>query len=310
MRRIAFLWLMAIAIAAPTAGEAEESGFPKLGDHIFVPVLALTEPFLVTYVQTNVGLGSTVNSSIPLLSPIDSTVIGTVESDQILTGLGFEYQQRVRDWLAVRLALDVAGRLGSDTNTLLSDGVTGALSYDFNWMMRIYRAKSVLVSGSIGLASRNATFVNLLDWAEDLVAGKDAKLVRPRTSLIGTGGVHAAWGVNHRFGLLGTLTASYGESFDGSGDNAWYSDVRAALSYDISQDLDVPLGLALTGGRSENDLNADTDSGTWFWSARLAVQGRSDFTIGLDLGTYYFDSATQSASTQFRMIVIDMRYYF
>ena len=176
--------------------------------------------------------------------------------------------------------------------------------------MRIYRTETVLVSGSIGLASRNATFINLLNWALDLVSGEKAKLVRPRTSLVGTGGVHAAWGINHRFGLLGMLTASYGESFEESGGNAWFSNVRAGLSYDVSQDLGVPLGLALAGGYFENDLSSETDSGTWFWSARLAVQGRSDFTIGLDLSNYYFDNAAWDERTQFRMFTIDTRYYF
>lgn len=188
--------------------------------------------------------------------------------------------------------------------------MTGLLGYELGWMMRLYRSGPVLVSGSVSLGTRNASFINLLDWASALTAGDDAELVQPRTSLVGTGGVHAAWGIDRRFGLLGALTASYGESLDGQGTNSWYSDVRAAVSYDVSQDVKIPLGLAVTGGRSENDVNADTDSGTWFWTVRLALQGRSDHTIGLQLSSSYFDTSGQSESLQVFQTAIDMRYYY
>ncbi len=308
MRYIALTGLLILALTAQAT--AEEQEFPSLGDHRFVPVTALTEPFLVTYVQSTVGLGWTVNSTTPLINPSDSTMVGSVESDQLLTGLGFQYQQGVKDWLVVKLALDVVGRLGADTNSLLADGVTGAFGYDIGWMMRIYNTRSLLVSGSLGLGTGNATFLNLLALSEDLAAGEDAELVSSRTSLVGYGGLHAAWGINRRFGLLGSLYASYGESFDGSGDNSWHSDGRLALSYDMEQDLSIPLGLALTGGRSENDVNADSEAGTWFWQARLALQGRSDFSIGANFGVDYFEVASQSDRLQFTNFSIDMRYYY
>ena len=308
-RRVALLWLMAIIVLAAPA-MADESGLPRLGDHVFVPVLTLTEPFLVTHVQTAVGLGWTVNSTTPVFDPKDSTVVGSVESDQLLAGLGFRYQQGVKDWLAVRLGVGGIGRLGTDTNSMLADGVTGALGYDISWMMRIYRAQTVLVSGSVGLSKSNATFVSVLDWYNAQQAGEDASLVSPRTSLEGFGGLHAAWGINRRFGLLGSLVASYGESFDGGGANRWHSDVRAALSYNMAQDLSVPLGLVLAAGRTENDVNADSEAGTWFWSVRISEQGNDDFTIGLQLAGYYFDSAGQSDKLQFFDFAVDMRYYY
>jgi hypothetical protein len=308
MRSVALLMLLSVAIAVPATGESP--GFPRLGDHTFVPVMAITEPFLLTYVQTTLGLGKTVNSTIPVFSVLDSTVIGSVEADQVLTGVGFLYQQRVRDWLVVRVDLEVVGRLGTDTSSLLSEGVTAALNYEFGWMMRIYSSHSVLVSGSIGLGSSNATFISVLDWAKALQQGLDTDLVRARRSLVGSGGLHAAWGIGPRFGLLGSLQASYGESFDGRGDNNWYSDARVGLSYDIAQDLNVPLGLALTGGRNENDANADAESGTWFWNLRFAVQGRSDFSIGFEVGSSYFDSQSQGNRQQFADVAINMRYYY
>lgn len=309
MRRCVAVLLLTVLAPAATVS-AEDSGFPSLGDHVFVPVMSITEPFLVTYVQSTVDLGWTLNSEASLAIPPDSVLISGIETDQLFAGLGFQYQQKVKDWLVIRMGLDVVGRLGVDSSSLLADGVTAALGYDIGWMMRIYRSNSLLVSGSLGLGTSNSSFINLLRWSQAVIAGENALLFSSATSLAGYGGLHAAWGIDRRFGLLGSLYANYGESFDGSGDNSWHSDVRLALSYDIRQDLDIPLGLALTGGRVENDVNADSEAGTWFWNLRFAIQGRTDFTIGLDFGIYYFDVDTQSDRLQASRMAIDMRYYY
>ena len=97
---------------------------------------------------------------------------------------------------------------------------------------------------------------------------------------------------------------------DVGGDNAWHSDLRAGVSYNAKTDLKVPIGFALTAGRYENDANADSETGTWFWNLRLSAQGRSDFTAGVAIGTSYFDTARQKESVQFTDIKIDMRYFY
>jgi hypothetical protein len=308
IRHLALCGLMIVVLAVPSA--AQESRFPRLADHQFVPATSIPEPFINTNIQTIVGLGFTTNSTSPLISPEDGTVIGSVESDQVLSNIGLQYQHRVKEWLAVRLSLDIAGRLGTDSNSLLSDGITGSINYDVSWLMRIHSSESVLVSGSLGIGSSSSTFINVLDWLQGQEEGKNTGLVQPHTSLDGFAGVHAAWGMSRRFGVLGSIEANYGESRDGSGDNAWYSDFRLALSYDISQDLNIPLGLALTGARSENEVNADSEAATWFWGLRVAVQAGSDFSIGLGIGTSYFDSSGQSDALQFTQIAFDMRYFF
>jgi len=300
--------LVLVALALPAS--AQEGGIPRLGDHEFVPVSAIAEPFLTTFVQTEISLGQTMNSTVELISPQDSTTIGFVEADQLLTSLAFLYQQRVQDWLVIRVNMGFIGRLGTDTSTLVADGITGAMAYEFGWMMRVFQSESTLLSGSIALGSGVANFISPLDWAYSLLEGQPAQLTHSRRSLTGSGGLHGAWALGRRFGLLGTVLASYGEAFDGQGQNAWQSDARLAVSYDMAQDLKIPLGLALTGGRFENDVSSNSEVGTWFWNLRFAIKGRSDFTIGLQTGMLFFESANQSDKLKIFQTAIDMRYFY
>ena len=97
------------------------------------------------------------------------------------------------------------------------------MTYDIGWMMRIARTESTLLSGSISLGRRSATYVDPLGWAYAIIQGEETPLVASRASLRGAGGLHGAWGLSRRFGLLGAARASYGESFDREGANGWHS---------------------------------------------------------------------------------------
>jgi hypothetical protein len=301
---------LCLALFIPLAAGAQERGLPRLGDHDFVPVLTIDEPFITTHVQTSVSLGKAVNTLVPVLDVTDSTIIGTANADILVAALSFRYQQEVKDWLAFKFDLLAGGRLGTSSHTLVSEGFTGGVGYNLAWLLGIHRSRTFELSGSLGLGNYSATFVNLRDWASGIIEGIDIPLSRARNSLRGSGGLHAAWGISRRFGLLGTLIMSYGESFDGFGENQWTSDSRLALSYDAAHDLNVPLGVALTGGRFERNEGYDSGTEVWFWSVRLAHQGRDDFTIGIDLQHTYGEANSDVGNLELNVISIDMRYYY
>lgn len=304
------IFVLVVVFASSIVAQAQDSPAPQLGDHIFVPVTSLAEPFITTHVQTTISVGKTINATIPVYDIENDEAVRSAKADLFVAGIGFRFQHAAKEWLAVRLGLGTFGRLGTDTSSLLADGVTGSLGYDLGWQVRLYRAEKFILSGSMALGNQSATFINLLDWAEGLISGEGVPLVRSRNSLRGSGELHAGWGISRRFGLLGTFGMIYGESFDGKGQNDWKKDARLAVSYDLVHDIKIPLGLALTGGHYESDTAGGARQGVWFWSARLAAQGRKDFSIGLDLSTSYFESPRHGSKLQVSQISIDMRYYY
>jgi len=299
-----------LALVLASAAAAQDSAFPRLGDHLFTSVTALTDPFITTDVQTTVSLGQTVNARIPVYDLVTDEIIGHAASNLALAGIGFRYQHAAKDWLAVRVGLNAAGRLGTSTTTLIADGVTGTVGYSVGWKVRAFRSRKVILTGSVGLGNQSTTFINLLDWAGGLIEGTNVPLVRPRHSLRGSGGVEAGWGISRRFGLLGSLGAVYGESFDGRGLNDWTLDGRLALSCDLEHDLGIPLGLALAGGHYDADELGANGSGVLFWSVRIAAHGRKDFTLGLEIRQSYLESPLYSDDLHVAQVSIDMRYFY
>jgi len=309
MNKAAILLTLLILVPSLAAG-SEDQPMPRLGEHVFVPVMAIDEPFINTHIQTTVGLGNSRNATVPVIDFNEDVIIGTAKANVVLAGIGFKYQHKVKEWLAAGLDLNVSGRVGTSTPSLISEGLTGGIGYNVGWLVRIHQSEKFILSGTARLGNGSATYVNLLDWVDGILAGEPVGLVQSRQSVRGTGGLQAAWGLSRRFGLLGSLNFSYGEPFDGQGGNSWNHDGRLALSYDMAVDLSVPLGLALTGGHFENKNGTFNDDGVWFWSARFALQSRKDFSIGLDIQTYYLTGSQSGKEYQIGQFSIDMRYYY
>jgi len=295
-------------LGLPLPVVADDALKPTLGDHLFTPVTSVPEPFITTYVQISANLGS-VRASVPL-SLLDSTFVGKVDANQVLVGLGVGYQHAVNDWLAAGLNLGVVGRVGTSTTTILTEGLTGSLQYDLGWLLRLYQSRTVLLSGSMRLGNSSATIINVKQWAAGIESGDSIPLARSHPSVRGSGGLRVGWGMSRRFGLLGSVILSYAESFDGLFENAWDSDVRAALSYDVGQDLKVPLGLALTAGYFGNNVDSSTESGVWFWSLRVATQSRPDFVVGFEYVSSYSQSSSSRSDESLGQLNFDLRYYY
>jgi hypothetical protein len=300
------LLLVIVALAGPSL--AEDSPMPVLGDHRFVPATRIEDAFLNGYVQTSVAVGSATNTNTPEFVLPDSTVVQIAPASQLFFGLAFRYQHRMKEWLAVNATVSAAGRMGSNTRSLLSDGVTGTVGYALGWKVRAVETSSFLMSGSFSLTNTALSLINVLDWADDIFEGRQSDLVRSRGFLRGRFGLHTAWAINERFGLLGTGFASYGESIDSEAGNDWNGDVRLALSYNLEPDIGVPLGVSATAGYS--GVQAFESSSVWFWRMRIAVQTREDFSIGVDLGTSYYESLQRNNNNQFTELSLDTRYYF
>jgi hypothetical protein len=304
--------LLLLLLLAPTfAAGSENQHIPRLGDHVFVPNMALIEPFINTHIQTTVSLGNTKNALTPVIDLTDEeNILGFVEADIVVAAIGFKYQHKVKDWLAAGLSLDVTGRVGTSTPSLVSEGLTGAIGYQVGWLIRAYSSEKFLLSCSANIGTSNATFINLIPWVDGILAGQNVSLVQARQSVSGTGGAHAAWALSRRFGLLGSLNFSYGEPFDSQSGNSWVHNGRLALSYDMAYELAVPLGLALTGGHYENQQSAVAENGVWFWSARIALQSKNDFSIGLDIQNSYVTGTETLRDYKLSQVSIDMRYFY
>src|SRR5262245_26922389 len=186
-----------------------------LGKHTFVPSVYVPGPFIQTYIRNSLGYAQSVELTTPPIEIGGETVSG-LKGDLLFAVLEFEYQHAVKEWLAVNVQIQGLSRLGTETQSLLFQGVTAAAGFKLGWMFKLWRNDRMLLSGTINLMNHSFTTINIAQYIENIIAAggldPDNKLVNATPSARGGGGLRWAYGVSQLVGLTFSVEGSYGES--------------------------------------------------------------------------------------------------
>lgn len=301
------------------AGTQQASGevtvkLPHLGEHVFVPSDYVPGPFIQTYIRNALGYAQSVELTAPPIVIAGKTV-GGLKGDLLFAVLEFEYQHAVKDWLAVDVQVQGLSRLGTETQSLLFQGVTAAVGYKLGWLFRLWRNERMLLSGKLDVMNNSFTTINLAQYIENIIAAgglsPENKLVNATPSVRGGGGLRWAYGVSQLVGLTFAIEGSYGESMTLRAGNQWYLDLGGAASLNLYEKHGIPLGFVI-GFRQASvaELGGDLDDKARNGVFRLSYTGRKDFSLGLE--SYFQSVRPNNLEKPVRSMgtVMTMRYYF
>jgi hypothetical protein len=307
--------LLAVLLLAPppaTAGDdpSPPVRIPHLGEHVFVPDTYIPEPFVATQLRTSVGMGQAVDFQTSLLIIDGKPVLG-LKGDLLFAILGFEYQNAIKDWIAIRARTQVSGRLGTGVQTLLSEGVTAAMGFDFGWLFRLRQGDRSLLSGSIEFGNHQTTAISISGFVKDIIAGVDASLVRTSPSMRGSGGLRYAHGFSELIGMGVSGDVGYGESPSRARDDSWFYRIGAKVDFNLRYPVGVPLGF-VTGAQYESapQDHAEFADGVYGLLLRIAYTGTDDLAVGLQLTFERVPTHESDQNLRFNSANFDMRYFF
>jgi hypothetical protein len=279
-----------------------------------VPSDYVPGPFIQTYIRNALGYAQSVELTAPAIT-IGGETVGGLKGDLLFAALEFEYQHAVKEWLAVDVQVQALSRLGTETQSLLFQGVTAAAGYKLGWLFRLWRNDRMMLSGTANVMNNSFTTINLAQYIENIIAAggltPENKLVNATPSLRGGGGLRWAYGVSQLVGLTLSVEGSYGESMTLRAGNQWYLDLGGAASLDLNAKHGIPLGFVI-GFRQASvaELGGDLDDKARNGILRISYTGEKEFSVGLES---YFQSARPSnleEPVQSMGTVVTMRYYF
>jgi len=313
-----FIFITALSTFAQVEADharRSQQKIPWLGPHVFVPNNLIRDPFIAGYIRNSTGAGVSVKTRVPAIILSDSLIIGNLDASIAAVVVQFEYQHAVKDWLAVWGRLDIAGRLGTNEQSLISQGVNFISGFELGWMFRLVEAHRDALSLTVAMESNNGSFINLLEWVDRiLVEGEiapDNQLIRKKESLRGKVGLRYAHVFSPLFGLSANGELGYGEKLDQPGENKTTYLIGAGLSCNLHGKTKVPLGAYL--GYSLNnlaeggsELRDNVQSGVF----RIAYTGHSDFLVSTDLGFTSTPVTRLDQTIKITTFKINLRYYF
>lgn len=313
--RYSFMWLLILLLVplvaelAPVRAEAQTSGRPVLGGHDFTETVGVPSPFVRTFIRNRLGAGKALDIA-PSLGEINGQPITGLKGDLIFAILDFEYQYAIKSWIGARVRVLGAGRLGSNTGSLLTQGVTMTTGFEFGWLVRLHESRRTALSMDLGLTDRGFTSVNLVRFIEDIIEGNQASLTRKTPSARASIGARFAWSVSPLMGVLANVQTGYGESVERSKDDVWFFKLGTVLDFDLRTQMSAPLGVAV--GFSYDtfpELGGDIAQGVNSFFFRFSYLGRSDFLFSVDLSYDRIPLTEGRETLKGNSITINMRYY-
>ncbi len=283
---------------------------PELNNHTFIPVTSMTSSFNNTQLMLPIGIGSTANFDFTPDEPAFDTLSG-LSGEILFASLGFKYSQKVQDWINFYLNLGLTARLGTNFESLLSQGFNTVVNFEIGTMINLYQTNRTRLSLSVAVQNYDANFVDIDGFIRDVVDGApDPRIVREIPALTAGGGLHFAWGINDLFGVRAEATYAYGETFTRGRSSGLFS-ITGGVDVDFNDRFQVPLGMALTYSVTTEPeiVYVDNRSGRMFF-AKLAYTGRKDFDLGLESGIMILPLENLEQKPKINMASITMSYFF
>jgi len=310
-----------------------------LGGHVFQPSSEFPDPFVTTYLTSQVGAGAAPNLEVPVYNAEDS-VVRVLKGDVGFLTMGVRYQQRVLPWLALQVNMGGLGRFGTETPSLLSEGVSATYNFGAGAMARVWGTEKLYVSVAVDYSSTHLSSVTPLEYVQG-VAHAVGKVLDSLQAIGGialdtavidsvirsidltgyslhnsskaqnaTLGVRAAFAPLPWLGLTGLVQTGLVGLFNGPSD-AGLLDVGAAADVDFEPLWRVPVGVKVSGRWQSVDQDAsDLVSSRTQFGANVAYTGREDFSIALELLFSSLEQRRTDARVSGRSFLISMRYYF
>jgi hypothetical protein len=288
---------------------------PVLGEHHFVDDHFVRTPFIRTYIRNSIGLGEAYDYDAPPLTIAGQPVVG-LQGELVFVGLDFEYQYAAKKWLAMWIHFGITGRLGTEGQSLLAQGITTSISFEFGWMFKLHRTENTILSGTIHLLNDNGTVMNLLEYInrviEDGGPTEENRLVISRPYLRGGGGLRYAWAISKLIGTNFLGDCVYGESVDSRNKNKLYYKFGVSGDINLNNTKNIPMGFALgyiyDTFPSGSDITIDENvQGV---ALKIAYTGRLDFLLSLDLIRSWYPQRNSDRTLHVALTNINLRYYF
>lgn len=304
--------LMLLLFIAPHISFAQDSTLqiPLLNGHQFIPATTVPSPFTESQIYSNLGIGNTQVVRIPDYGFWeDEEIIIKGDLTTVLFDIG--YQQSVKDWLALNVAVSIAGRLGTDAFSLLSSGVTAGTVTSIGWLVKPYHSASSAIAVYVGAERGTYTVVTPGKFVEDVINGNPAVFSDKIPSTQLESSVRIAHGFNELVGAKVFGTVLYGErtaSRDSEMDANWK--IGGSLSLDPRKKIGVPIGVlasftlaSITGGQN----NAKTKNSEF--QLKLDYIAPADYRLGISLSWSSIPSIFEENYSVFT-IQLNSRFYF
>jgi len=307
MAKPLMLWILSFFLLNALNAQSDTLKKPSVGNHFFTPITYSNLPLTNTYFSTFTGIGNTTG----LVSELGNLPFQGLSGEVTFIEMGFAYQQRVRDWLAAYMELNISARVGTELQSILTQGFNTITSFNVGWHIRLWEGKKDRLSGVIELQNNKGSFVNLLGFVQDIINEQpNPSLNETVPLLVFASGLRYAYALNETIGFKAAAALAYGETYT-RGQYGFSFDGGAGVDFNFYPKYAVPVGLVFIYDiTSMPGLVYVEGEKSQMIQGKLAYTKASDFSLGIELTLARYPFLNQEKPVTLRTAALSARYYF
>lgn len=274
----------------PGRAESQESFVNRrqLAEHTFIPSSKVGDPFVASWVRSETGFGVAVDLTVPIRDPETGEVLTTLSGDVAFLSLGFEYQQLIAEWLALRVGGSAAARTGTNEEALLTAGINALYGFNLGTTVRVLEKNRFYIAAVGDLRWNQVYAFDLFGFLRKVIEegfdpGGDNALVGSGENLTSSAGLRVAYTPTPLLGFTGSTEFGFADPFSDDQDSQGLVRLAGSVDVDLGAVTSVPVGLQ--GAFQWENFNDRADGladRTWGAILSLGYTGRPDFYIGLE----------------------------
>jgi len=287
---------------------------PMLNGHHFIPSSTINEtPFITTFFRNTTGVGNALSHKIPIYNE-GGEIITTLNANITYMILELNYQQAVNDWLAFWVGASGVGRVGTNAESILSQGISALGAIELGGRARIWQNDKMILSAAASWRKNKLIGVDIIGFANSIIDTgiiDTDNLYNTIPSSRWKGGLRYAFAPNDLWGLLAFVDFGSGDSLSGEDKNDTVFQLGGLVSLDLNARTKIPIGFVL-GYRhtSYPESTGDLIERAGLTTFRIAYTGRREFSLGLEFGYSSAPIVDSDNSLKFGTAAFNIQYFF
>lgn len=311
LMKLATLLILIISSSLIVRAQNEQyNNLPNLNNHYFIPNSKTPSPFIKSHFEMNLGIASSEDFENIILEIDDDKIVG-LKGSLIFADLNFDYQQKIKDWIAFYLNVGITARIGTELQSMLATGVNTVTRFKTGWLVHIAEGERDKFSTSLQISNYNANFINIGDFLVDVIDGVANPSISEHVPILnGILGLRYAHAFNEMFGFQGFGDIGYGESYE-RGKSDFVYNIGGLFDMNLATKTKAPLGFALF-----YNLDAYPDivqvKGKFATNGGLKISysGAPHFNLGLEVSSLKVPIPNVEDKVKSSSIIISSKYYF
>jgi len=213
MKTLIFLISIVVPFSLATAQSEQINNLPNLNGHYFIPNSNTPSAFINSHFGMNLGIASSKEFESVFLETDSGKIIG-LKGSLIFADLNFNYQQKIKDWIAFNLHVGITARIGTELGSIVTTGLNTVTSFRMGWLVHLAEGERDKLSASLSISNYQANVINIGDFIMDIIDSSANPSISKNVPILnGSLGLRYAHAFNEMFGFQGFGEIGYGDSY-------------------------------------------------------------------------------------------------